>query len=328
MKLEIINKVEDEKKLDIELPILGQGKYLQTKSKEFGWFVSENYVLAFFLEKRLIFKRMVFTTESIAKKRNLTVASEKEFLDSVIDHVKKYNMCDFIYKAQSNAIFNICPKESDCVPWGTYEVDINRSDEDLFNSFNGKCRNVIRKAIKEGVRVQETKNVELVFQNIKETLERQNSIHFPSYTYIDELQKNIKENIVLLVATKNDIVQGSLILIYDNHRGYAMYAGSIKAPQTGSLDLMHYEAMKYLQQKNVKIYDFVGARINVKKGSKYEKIQRFKLKFGVHLREGFAFRTIINPKKFYLFNMISTLYLKLKGYAYVDPIEQIKDENY
>jgi hypothetical protein len=324
----MINILNDESKLDIELPILGQGKYLQTKSKEFGWFVSEDYVLAFFLEKRLIFKRMVFTTGAVAKKSNLTAASEKAFLNNVVDHVKQYNICDFIYKAQSNAIFNACPKESDCVPWGTYEVDLNRSDEELFSAFNGKCRNVIRKAIKEGVTVQETKEVELIFQNIKETLERQNSIHFPSYDYIAKLQQNIKDNIIFLIATKENVVQGSLILIYDDHAGYAMYAGSIKSPQTGSLDLMHYEAMKYLQQKNVKIYDFVGARINVKKGSKYEKIQRFKLKFDVHLREGFAFRTIINPKKFYLFNMISTLYLKLKGYAYVDPIEQIKDENY
>ncbi len=328
MKLEMINKVEDEKKLNIELPILGQSKYLQTKSNEFGWFVSDNYILPFFLETRLIFTRMVFTTATIAKKSNLTLASEKEFLDAVVDYIKKHKVCDFIYKAQSNAIFNVCPKESDCVPWGTYEVDLDRSDDELFSAFNGKCRNVIRKAIKEGVTVQETEEVELVFQNIKETLERQNSIHFPSYDYIAKLQQNIKGNIVFLIATKEDVVQGSLILIYDDHAGYAMYAGSIKAPQTGSLDLMHYEAMKYLQQKNVEIYDFVGARINVKKGSKYEKIQRFKLKFGVHLREGFAFRTIINPKKFYLFNMISTLYLKLKGYAYVDPIEQIKDENY
>ena len=107
-----------------------------------------------------------------------------------------------------------------------------------------------------------------------------------------------------------------------------MYAGSVPSPQTGSLDLIHYEAMKYLQQKNVPIYDFVGAKVHVKKGSNDEKRQRFKLKFGVDLKQGCTFRTVINPKMFFLFNLLSTIYLRIKGYNYIDPIEQIKKESH
>lgn len=308
------------------LPILGKKEYLETKSRNYGWLVTTNYILPFFLDKRSIFTRMVFTTGPIGKKEGLNNQDEKKFLDAVVDYVKKHTLCDFIYKAQSNVVFNVCPKESDCVPWGTYEVDLLKSDEELFNSFEGKSRNVIRKAIKEGVEVQVTEDIDLVYQHIKETLERQNSIHYPSRKYLEKLL-NLKANVVFLIAMKKNAIQGSLVLLYDQERGYAMYAGSSNAPQTGSLDLLHYKAMTYLQKKNVSTYDFVGTRINIKKGSKKEGIDRFKRKFKPVLKEGYAFRTIIRPVKYYLYVLVSKLYLGLKGYAYTDPISEIKKED-
>lgn len=318
--------IKNESELSVLLPILGQEKYLKVKSSQYGWFVLDSCVLPFFLDKRAIFIRMVFTTEVIVIKGKLTTNTEKKFLNNVVDYVKKHKLCDLIFKAQSNVVFNTCPKESICVPWGTYEVNINISDEELFNSFDGKCRNVIRKAKKEGVEVQTTQNIDLIYNNIKETLERQNSIHYPSRNYIDSLKNNLQNNVVFLAAMKNSIIQGSLIVVYDNNVGYAMYAGSIKSPQTGSLDLLHYEAMKYLQNENVAIYDFVGTRINIKKNSKQAGIDKFKKKFKPVLREGYSFKTIINPFKYRLYILVSKVYLRLKGYKYSDPIIEIKAE--
>ena len=321
LDVQLIKEPENISTTDL-LPILGEKKYLETKSQNYGWLVTDKYILPFFLDKRFIFTRMVFTTGPISKKEGLCNQDEKKFLNKVVDYVKKHKLCDFIYKAQSNVVFNACPKESDCVPWGTYEVDLTRSGEELFNSFDGKSRNVIRKALKEGVEVQSTKDIDLVYQNIKETLERQHSIHYPSREYLEKLQK-LKDSAVFLVAMKENTIQGSLILLYDKERGYAMYAGSIISPQTGSLDLLHYEAMKYLQKKNVSMYDFVGTRINIEKGSKQEGIDKFKRKFRPVLIKGYAFRTIIRPLKYSLFTLVSKLYLGLNGYRYTDPISEI-----
>ena len=321
-----VQMIYDESRTGCELPILGQERYLEIKSGRYGWFVNENYVLPFFLDKRAIFTRMVFTTGCIAKKEALPGGSEKEFLDALVAYVKEHRMCDFIYKAQSNVVFTACPDKSVCVPWGTYEVDITKPGEELFNSFDGKSRNVIRKAKKEGAQVQACEDVSLIYNNIKETLERQDSIHYPSYTYIENLKTKLQENVAFLTVTKNGEIQGSLILIYDRHKGYAMYAGSIKTPQTGSLDLLHYEAMLYLREKNVARYDFVGTRINIKKESKQAGIDRFKRKFNPVLIQGYAFKSIINPYKYYLYTLASKLYLRTKGYRYTDPITQIAQE--
>jgi lipid II:glycine glycyltransferase (peptidoglycan interpeptide bridge formation enzyme) len=316
----VVKKIDESKR---KLPILASEKYLKVKSDKYGWICNDNYILPYFLDTRLIFTRMVFTYGLIAKQDKLTVDNEKEFLDDMVDFVKKEKLCDFIYKAQSNVIFHICPKESDCVPWGTYEVDLSLSHEELLKSFHGKHRNVVRKAIKDGVEIQISTDIKLIQGLISDTMTRQNVIHFPSLEYLLNLQDSIPENLLLLVARKGDKLQGVAVFIYDKEKSYYMYGGSSRNPYTGSINLLHFEAMKLLQERGAKKYDFVGARLNIEKGSKYEGLDRFKSRFGTSLIQGYAFRTIINPFKFKLFNIISKIYLKLKGYDYIDPIDSI-----
>ena len=317
------------KKLDTEidnnLPILGQEKYLKSKSDDYGWFLSNNSVLAYYIDKKAIFKRLIFSTNVISINGNLSPEKEKIFLDATLDYIKKNKMCDFIYKAQSNVVFMTCPKNSKCIGWGTYQVDLQKSEDLLFKSFDAKSRNVIRKAIKEGVLVKEEKNIEVIYGNIKETLERQKSIHYPSLEYITKISK-LKDSAKCLVAVKDDIVQGSLVLLYDSKCGYALYAGSIKSPQTGSMDLLHFEAMKFCQSNDIFKYDFVGTRLNIKPGSKQEGIDRFKRKFNPSLIKGYAFSSVINPYKYFIYKKLVKLYFLVKGYVYNDPIENILKE--
>ena len=317
--------VINEKEIDIRLPILGRSCYLVTKSNEYGWFKDGDCIIAFYIDKRMIFKRLVFTTEVICNNKNISPSEENKFLNKVVNYIQKYKICDFIYKAQSNVVLKSCPQESECVKWGTYEVDLKCSKEELFNSFNKKSRNVIRKAIKSGVLIESCNDVVEVYMNIKNTLLRQKSIHYPSMGYLNKLY-DMREHAVFFIVKRDDIIQGSLVLLFDETRGYATYAGSIEKPFTGSLDLLHFEAMKFLQNKNIALYDFVGTRVNIIKGSKQEGIDKFKRKFNPKLRTGYAFMMIIRPVKYQLFKLLSKVYLGLKGYEYTDPILKIKRE--
>jgi len=315
------------KKLNRKLPILAQEKYLKIKSDNYGYLVDENFILPYFLDKRLIFVRMVFTYGLIAKKSDLTLDDEKKFLDTMVEFLKNQKLCDFIYKAQSNVIFNVCPKGADCVPWGSYITNIQKSDEDILNSFHGKHRNVIRKAIKDGVTIEETKDINIIYKIISDTMIRQNIIYYPSLEFLQGLSSKINSNVLFLKATKDGVTQGAGVFIYDHESSYYMYGGSIERPHIGSVNLLHYEAIKILKNRDVQKYDFVGARINFKTGSKYEGLDRFKKRFGGELNKGFAFRFVVNPIKFKLFNIISKIYLKLKGYNYIDPIDSIQGES-
>ena len=308
------------------LPILGRAMYMQAKNKDYAWFVTELFILPFILDKRFIFTRMVFMTNIIHRKKGLSIEEEKVFLDNVIKHIRIHKMCDFIYKAQSNVIFSVCPQNAVCIPWGTHIVNINMSDEMLMNSFKKKTRTKIRKALKDGVTVVITENIELIYNHIKETLLRQKSIHYPSLEYLISLQKNLGENVNYFIAVKDGEIQGCSTIVHDNIKGYALYAGSHPRAAYGSLNLMYYEIMRYLKNKDVKAFDFVGTRINIPQGSKFAGIAQFKESFNATIHEGYAFRLTINPMKYMLFNVMSKFYLKIKGYDYMDPIDRIVRE--
>jgi hypothetical protein len=315
------------KDIKYDLPIFATENYLKSKSDEYGWFVTDGFVLPFTIEKKLFIKRLIFTTDTIYLKENLTILEEKEFLNEIISYCKENDICDFIFKAQSNVVFNIYPDNCEHVEWGTYEIDLNISSDEIFSNYTSKTRNMVRKAIKTDITVSTTKDIKKVYENIRNTFLRQNSILFPSLEYLYKLQKNLNNNIEFFIAEQNNIIQGAAIIIYDNSRAYYVYGGSIPRPAAGSMNLMHYKIMEFFQEKNVNYYDFVGARTCTEEKSKFESLQKFKKSFGSTLRIGYAFRVIINPLKYKVFSLAVQSYFKLKKSIYIDPIDSIRKCN-
>ena len=307
-----------------DLPIFATENYLKSKSDNYGWFVTDDFILPFTIEKKLIFKRLIFTTDTIYLNKSLTTLEEKEFLNEITTYCIKNDICDFIFKAQSNAVFKTYPDDCDHVEWGTFEINLTLSSDEIFSKYTSKTRNMVRKAIKTDVTVSTTKNTEIVYENIKNTFLRQNSLLYPSLNYLQKLQKNLNNNIEFFITEQNNTVQGTAIIIYDESRAYYIYGGSIPRPAPGSINLLHFKIMEFFQEKNLEYYDFVGARLCTEEKSKIESLQRFKKSFGSTLKSGHAFRVIINPYKYKLFNLAVQSYFKLKKSTYIDPIDSIR----
>lgn len=303
------------------IDIFATEEFLKSRSDAYGWFVTDKFILPFIVDKKFFFKRMIFTTACLSLKNDTSVADEKLFLDSVITTCKEENLCDFIYKAQANALFSVCPEHSECMEWGSYIVNI-ANPEHIFNHIHAKHRNRIRHAQKHGVVVQETDNIVQVHEMIKETFTRQKKLLYPSLEYLQKLQNNLCENIVFFEVTKDHKLQGVSVVIFDSTTAYCIYAGSTEKPFSGSLALMHYQAMRLFSHQKLKTYDFMGARIDVIKGSKFDGIQHFKKRFGAELQHGYAFQTVFKPLKFKFFNILVKLYFKIKGSEYEDIINK------
>jgi len=312
------------KNIKHDLPIFATEDYLKSKSDKYGWFVTDNFILPFTIETKLIFKRLIFTTDTIYLNKSLTTFEEKEFLNEITIYCKENSICDFIFKAQSNAVFKTYPDNCDHVEWGTFEIDIKVSSDEIFSNYTSKTRNMVRKAIKTDVTISTTKNIEIVHENIKNTFLRQNSLLYPSLNYLEKLQKNLNNNIEFFIAEHDNTIQGTAIIIYDNSRAYYIYGGSISRPAPGSINLLHFKIMEFFKEKNLNYYDFVGARLCTEEKSKIESLQKFKKSFGSKLRAGHAFRVIINPFKYKLFNLAVQSYFKLKNSTYIDPIDSIR----
>jgi len=317
-----------EKYID-NLHVMAKEGSLKARSDDYGWFVSDKYILPYFIDKRLIFKKMVFMTGCLPRVSGLTFEDEKKFLNDVITYIKN-NMheVDFIGKAQSVAVFHACPDGAECVPWGTYIIDLDKSEEEILASFEGKTRQGVRKGIKKGVTVETTDDLDLVFNVIKDTFTRQNSPYMASYDYFKRLYDNLKDNIKLYVAKADGKVQGVYIIAFDDESAYSWYSGSAARMVNGANNLLHYQIMVDMMKMGKKYFNLVGARLNVKPGTKYEGINKFKLGFKPSIEEGFAFRYIFKPWKFKLYNLAVKMYFMKKGMKYIDPIDQIKYNKY
>ncbi len=123
---------------------------------------------------------------------------------------------------------------------------------------------------------------------------------------------------------KNEL-QGSLVVFFDKELAYAEYAGSSLKPKHGSLKLLHLTAMEYLAKEHgIVNYDFIGAIPDIKDDCKEAGIQKFKKEFGAELKEGYQFTLVINPIKYFLFDLCLKCAFRMKGIKYIDPVERYK----
>ena len=302
-------------------------EFLASKSSNYGWFVGNEFALPFVVDTKLCFRRMVFTTETIHLRPQVTAQAEQKFLEEVIRLCEKGKdiSVDFIATPQANAVFAVVPSEIEYLEWGSYIVDLTKSEDVIFNTFDGKHKNVIRKAISSGVLVTTTQDSRLIYDSLKDTMSRQKLLFFPSEDYLNRLHRNLKDNITFYVATHESQLQGTAVVVHNDLGAYYYYGGSVVKPMTGSLNLMQYEIMKDLKRKGIPLYDLMGARLITGDDSKIEGIQRFKKRFASGMRQGYAFRRIIKPVKHRLFVAAVKGYFAAKGSRYSgDVIDQAR----
>ncbi len=309
-----------------KLPILAAKEYLNYKSDNYGWFLSEKFVLPFYITKKLIFKRLFFTTEVVYLTK-ASIEEEKLFLNDVIK-ISKLKKIDIIDVPQVNAIFNTYPDNSTFTQFGTYIADLALSEEELFNNLHPKHRNVIRKAMKDGVIIKNSHEyLKECYDIIKSTYSRQKK-SFLTLKEFEELKTYLNENVSFYIALKDNIIQGCAVLLWNTgHSSFYLFGGSIISPYGGSLNLLHWQAMLDMKKSNVKWYDFFGARIKPEEGSKLEGIQRFKERFGGVLKTGYLWKCSLNPFKAVLFKIVYKIFCLIKGIKYTnDIIDQEKEK--
>lgn len=306
------------------LPILAQESYIKVKSDEYGWFDSDCYVMPYYIEQRLIFRRLVLPFGPIQKSEGHSNEKQKDFFDSCLKLLldRKIIKCDYLSQPQSNVVLPFKPGFGTVVPWGSYIIDLTRSEDEIFTSFHSKHKNVIRKAAKDGIVVDRNADYHEVWQNICDTLRRQ-KVYPPQLSYYQKLVDNVPNNVAFYTCKLDGMIQGSAVVVYDSDFAYYMYGGSVARPSTGSVNLLQFEIMKDMKQKGVKEYDMVGARTIYEEESKFAGIQRFKSRFASELKQGYILRMIICPLKYKLFLLCVKFAGIMKGFNYSDSIDDI-----
>lgn len=113
------------------------------------------------------------------------------------------------------------------VPKYTYVVNLSGHEEDIKQNFSKEKRNELNKAVKDGVKVSETKEPEDILTLVYKTIERQG-------IRISErhLRRVITESFtqcgsVAFVSSKHDLKIAGTLFVYDHATMYALLGGTI-----------------------------------------------------------------------------------------------------
>jgi hypothetical protein len=285
-------------------------KYLNTLNGiKFICFVDGKNIVKYVpleIKKRSIFRigRLVYEP--------LPNYDEKD-MDMLIAFLKKQKIIDFLLPTPNYIPFKLTPKGALYCDFGSYRVDLNLSQDELFANLHSKHRNVIKKAQKANLQIAKNslQVVDDCFNMFQETM-RRSKMDYPLQNHLRSLFEKMPENIYCATISQDGVVHGAIYLYYTLERAYYMYGGSLLRPYTGAMNYLHWDAMVTLKSTGVQSYDFVGARIEPEKGSKLEGIQRFKERFGGDLYKGYMWKYIFNKPKYHLYVLLLKL-LALKN---------------
>lgn len=291
--------------------------FLSTNSDSYGWiggYINSDLkiLIPFTITSKLIFKYATFHSSPIKLDPNLIENDELTFLEKSITLLKNCKI-DFCAQTPSYTLFKLAPQDAITIDFGSYRIDLNKSEDDLWKSVNGKHRNVILNAKKKGVTIicGLPSDTYPIYKLFDETMKRSNMI-FMSKVKFDDFLLKLQPNIVVATAYHNSQPVACGIFPFSHFSSYYQYGATVKSSVTGAMNLLHWEMIKYFKSHGVKTYDFVGARINPKRNSKIENIQKFKRNFGADLFYGKMWKVPITYK-YFIYSALFKLKNKFKG---------------
>jgi len=308
------------------LSISASEGYLSSTSKNYGWLCDHDegmFIPFAIFNRRHLFSELVFTDDIcyIIKDEKCPSERKKEFLAACVEYVKRKLKVDNIIQQPAFAAFEIAPTGATAVPFGSYRIDLTQSHDNLWKNVHSKHKNVIRKAEKSGVIVKSgIEYLNAAVDLVSATLRRSN-IKPLDLNYITRLSGKLQGHILPYVCEYKGEYQGSAIYLFSGKSALYLWGGSLQEPFTGSINYMHWNAILDFKNRNVRCYDFVGARIKPAEGSKLEGIQRFKSRFGGPMYQGYLWKYPLSWKCLH-YNNLKKIYFKMKGINSKDIIDQ------
>lgn len=270
--------------------------FLALKSSRFGTINYKNFTFSYYIQKRFYFINIL--TITAVENRSNTIDCEGIIQEILL----KEGDVDYIAQPLASGFMLSCPSGSSLKQFGTFEINLNQNQEELLSKMHSKHRNVVNRAMKLDYRFNSTEKFDVVYRILFETMKRQGKKTF-SRSYLEGVCKISKCYSIYI----NDQIQGVAVVPYSKIKAYYLHGGSAENVETGALNLLHFEIMKDMKKIGVEVYDLMGARSAVEKGSKIEGIQRFKERFGGEKVMGFIWKKAITKK-----GMIFQILLRLR----------------
>lgn len=275
---------------DFELPIYCNSAYLSKISNNYGWVIDEHNKLGIpiIIKSKLLFK-IVIPYGSVYDVTNNTICNSSEklnvFYENLIDFFKKELNIDAILPSPAYVITPIVPYKTNFASFGTLRIDLFQSVEVLWDNLHHKHRNSVRMA--------EKLNCDFIVDNnlLDEAIQIINKTHIrEKITLVNRKIFTNNSSFKVIAVTNENSIQSVAIYLFSNEGAYYLYGSNADKHINGSMNFLHWNALLYFKELNVKNYDFVGVRIGEDISEKYITLRRFKSRFGGSLVEGYMWK--------------------------------------
>jgi Acetyltransferase (GNAT) domain len=152
-----------------------------------------------------------------------------------------------------------------CSSYASYRTDLTRSEGELFDAMDSACRRCIRKAEKNGVKIEEAHDLafaEEYYGQLKEVFAKQGLVPTYPLERVRSLIRHVAPTGRLLLLRARDPEGKSIATgIFPGYNRIAEFWGNASL-RSGQIwrpnELIHWYAMRYWKRRGVEIYDWGG----------------------------------------------------------------------
>jgi hypothetical protein len=286
---------------------------------------SRAYLPLLFID-RVLFKQAQILYAPHRDAEELNKNEQLAYFNRLIVFLSQSGQCERLAQPHPFGILAAYPQGSKQCDFGTYIVDLENQDEtQIFEKFHPKYQKAIVHSQKNGAAVKIGRESLSDFYKLYEATMKKAGMHRDSNEYFVSLYNYLGDNRVIsaVVYDQGNPVSG-IFVIYTKYSAFLTHAGTFGDSKLyGAAKLLNYEVMKYLKNRGVKKYDFVGVRIR-NNNPELEGIFRFKKGFGGNLKTGYLWKTDILPFKAKAYDLL--IQLKPGKTKMADIIDQVNQE--
>jgi len=287
------------------------------------------YIPAIIYKSRFLRILRFTAAPSYANGQQPTADEELSFLNPLVAHIKQHNICDRINPPANWALFQVAPDSAVKAPFGSYCLNLQANEPDLWHRLHQKHRNAIRKAQKSNVMIKAGHDqLDNAYDIYHQTMNR-NHMAADSKESFFTLMSSRDFDVFCGVAYLDDTPVSAIFAPYNRFGAYYLHGGTVeKLAVDGANTLLHYSAIQAFHAAGCNHYDFVGARIGNIENPRVANIQRFKSRFGGELKEGVIWKKDIKlaNSKLYDFATQAKRFMERKPPT-LDLIDQEKNKN-
>ncbi len=289
----------------------------------------ESIFVPIIIKNSKLIKSIIFLHPPVnTKGHELSHDKEKQILEVLVKYIERNKIAERIGQPINWCLFKAVPNNAVSTPFGTYCLDLQCTEKELWKGLHPKHRNVIRNAEKKGATIETgIDQVDVFYKLYIATMHRSN-MHCEPIEFFKELMEKDTITIYCGVVYNGDEAQGGVFVPYTQYGAYYVYgASSERIELTGAINFLHYKMILELKKIGVAQYDLVGARLSDVSGTKLAGIQRFKQRLGGQLREGILWKKDFDRTKCAMFDQALRVKLVLSGNTIrKDIIDQERDK--